>query len=159
MIDICFCSDEKIIDFIPVVINSILNKNSHHTINIHYIHNIEKSEKLDVLTKYIARFDNFNFFSYKKTWKYQYKGLTHVSMATMLRIYIPELLISCNKVIYLDVDIIVNLDLLELYNIDCGETGIAIKNSIYQNWENYFSDSKKKIRKLWHNYNEFGDLA
>tara|TARA_B100001094_G_scaffold171254_1_gene165600 strand:+ start:1056 stop:2417 length:1362 start_codon:yes stop_codon:yes gene_type:complete len=131
MINICFCSDLNLIKFIPTVINSILRKNSNNKINIHYIHNIDDKKEINNLEKYINEYDNLTFFSYYKTWDRNYSGLRHkhISVATMLRLFIPQL-IKCDKIIYLDIDIIVNLDLHELYDIDCGKTGIAIKNSL-----------------------------
>lgn len=129
IINICFCSDVNLITFIPTVINSILLKNSKYKINIHYIHNIVDKSRINNLEKKISKYDNLTFFSYYKTWDRKYKGLKHVSVATMLRIFIPDL-IKCHKIIYLDIDIIVNLDLNELYNINCGKTGIALKNSL-----------------------------
>ncbi len=129
IINICFCSDVNLIKFIPTVINSILRKNSNYKINIHYIHNIDDEKKINNLKKYINKHDNVTLFSYYKTWDRKYNGLRHVSVATMLRIFIPDL-VKCDKIIYLDIDVVVNLDLYELYDIDCGETGIAIKNSI-----------------------------
>nr|QBK89084.1 MAG: glycosyl transferase family 8 [Mimivirus LCMiAC02] len=129
IINICFCSDENLIEFIPVVINSILNKNKKHQIKIHYIHNIKNKEKINKLSLYISQFSNLSFYEYFKEWDYKYKGLKHVSVATMLRLYIPEL-INESKILYLDIDIIVNLDLMEIYNLDTGEIGIAIKESL-----------------------------
>ena len=49
------------------------------------------------------------------------------SSAKMIRLYIPELL-NVDKVIYLDMDLIVNMDLQTLYEIDCEEHGIAMAN-------------------------------
>ena len=129
MINICFCSDLNLIKFIPTVINSILRKNSNNKINIHYIHNINDKKEINNLEKYINEYDNLTFFSYYKTWDRNYSGLKHISVATMLRLFIPEI-IKCDKLIYLDIDIIVNLNLHELLNIECGKTGIAIKNSL-----------------------------
>ena len=142
-LNICFCSDVNLIKFIPTVINSILRKNSNYKINIHYIHNIDDDIKINNLKKDISKYDNLTLFSYYKTWDRQYIGLKHVSIATMLRLFIPEI-IKCDKLIYLDIDIIVNLNLHELLNIDCGKTGIAIKNSIYQKWEKFFDDKSGK---------------
>lgn len=142
ILNICFCSDENLINFIPVVINSILRKNSHHMINIHYINNIKDKNKIKTLEKYVLKFKNLSFKSYYKEWNYKYNGLKHVSVATMLRIFIPEI-IKKSRVLYLDIDIIVNIDLMKLYKIDCGKTGIALKNSIHKVAEKYFTGNKK----------------
>jgi len=143
MINICFCSDENLITFIPVVITSILRKNSNNMINIHYIHNIDDNIKINNLANYINQHQNLKLFIYNKKWERNYTGLSHISNATMLRLFIPDIL-KCDKVIYMDIDIIVNINLYEIYNIDCGETGIAIKNSIHKKWEKYFDDNSGK---------------
>ena len=135
-INICFCSDENLIEYIPVVLNSILSRNLHHKINIHYIHCIKDDSKIDKLKKYTDKFFNVSLITYYKEWVYKYKGLIHVTPATMLRIYIPEIIanIDIKKVLYLDIDVIVNLDLSEIFEIDCGMKGIAVKNSISRYW-------------------------
>jgi hypothetical protein len=47
----------------------------------------------------------------------------------MLRLFIPDL-IPVSKLIYLDIDIIVNTDLMELYTLECGTTGIGMKRCL-----------------------------
>jgi lipopolysaccharide biosynthesis glycosyltransferase len=128
-INICFCSDERLINFIPTVINSIQDKNINNNIKIHYIHNIKNDDKLEKLKNYISKFKNLSFKFYYKTWDYNYKGIKHITNATMLRLFIPKL-IQEKKVLYLDIDIIVNINLKNIYNINCNSTGIALKNSI-----------------------------
>ena len=125
-INICFCSDKKLIDYIPVVINSIISKNKKHEIAVHLIHNIQNRSRIDKLNKWVSHFDNFSFQEYFKKWSREYTGLDHVSEATMLRLFIPEL-INEDKILYLDIDIIVNLDLMEIYKIDTKDIGIALK--------------------------------
>jgi len=128
-INICFCSDVNLIDFIPTVINSIQNKNMDNNIKIHYIHNITDNNRIEKLKNYILQFPNLSFKSYYKTWDYKYKGIKHITSGTMLRLFIPQL-IQEKKVLYLDIDIIVNIDLKRIYKINCNDTGIALKNSI-----------------------------
>lgn len=135
MIDICFCSDIHLVKFIPVVINSIQDKNKNNQINVHYIHNIIEKEPVENLKKYVEQFNNLKFYSYYKTWDFNYKGLKHITNATMLRIYIPEI-INVSKIIYFDIDIIVNADLKPMFNLDCGPTGIILKTSIVKNDNN-----------------------
>ena len=48
-INICFCVDEQGIDLVPVVIDSILDKNEHNQINVHLIHNIKSGLWQNVL--------------------------------------------------------------------------------------------------------------
>eukprot|EP01084_Bolivina_argentea_P098350 176755_1 len=133
-LNICFCSDAILLPSIHVVINSIVNHNINTMINIHYIHNIKNQSQLDSFRNYLSTFSMITFQDYYKEWNKSYHGLSHVSMATMLRIFIPDLIVGVDKILYLDVDIIVHLNLDQMFGIDCGEKGIAMKNSIMPGW-------------------------
>ena len=119
-LDICFCSDENLVDHIPVVINSILKKNSHHELTIYLIHNIEDVSKLDYLTKFCSE-NGVEFKTYLKKWEMGYNSPLKktITEATMLRLFIPEL-IESERLLYLDIDLIVNTDLERIYSLDCG---------------------------------------
>lgn len=126
-INICFCSNDKYVKFIPTVINSFIKKNLHNTITIHYIKDFEECDDLNFLRNFVSKFDNLHLKEYYKTWDFEYKGLSHIeSSASMIRLFIPDI-IDEKKVLYLDVDLIVNLDLYEIFRLDCGETGIALR--------------------------------
>ena len=127
-INICFCSNDKYVKFIPTVINSFIKKNLHNIITIHYIKDFEESDDLIFLRNFVSKFDNLHLKEYYKTWDFQYKGFSHIeSSASMIRLFIPDI-IKEKKVLYLDLDLIINLDLSEIYKLDCGETGIRLRN-------------------------------
>jgi len=129
-INICFCSDEKLITFIPIVINSILRKNKNNDICIHYIYTNISDSKLDILKNFVSEHINLKLYLYHRNWDRKYKGLNHInSDANMLKLLIPDI-IRFKKVIYLDIDLVVYLDLNEFYSINCGKTGIAMKKEI-----------------------------
>ena len=129
-INICFCVDEQGIDLVPVVIDSILDKNEHNQINVHLIHNIKNSEMITNLKNWVTQFENFSFHDYLKEWNKEYHGLPHVSNACMLRLLIPEI-IQEKKVLYLDIDLIVNLDLAKVFETDVSPTGLGIKEAVW----------------------------
>lgn len=55
-----------------------------------------------------------------------FDGIGYWSKYTFMKIFIPELLPSCiDKVLYLDVDIIVKTNLSSLYNINLEKSGLA----------------------------------
>lgn len=55
-----------------------------------------------------------------------FEGIGYWSKYTFMKIFIPTLLPLCiNKVLYLDVDMIVKNDLSSLYDIELGESGLA----------------------------------
>lgn len=129
MINICFCSDINLIKHIPIVIMSILNNNKDDLINIYYIHNIKDQTKIKELENFIHKFSNLTFIHFYQEWKIEYKGMSHISSATMLRLFIPKL-INVSKIIYLDIDIIVNIDLNKLFNLETNYKGICMTNGI-----------------------------
>ncbi len=129
-IHICFSSDRALVKYIHIVLNSILQKNSHHNLEIHYIHDFEDCRDLRRLKEYVSKLKNVRLHNYIKKWNYSYSGLQHVTAATMLRLFIPDLLLNVDKLIYLDIDLIVNTDLLPMFRMNCGPKGIALKNSI-----------------------------
>ena len=132
-IDVCFCSDVNLVGHIPTVVNSILDKNSEHEMTIHLIHNMDEDE-MNGLNMFCED-KNLELKTYHKTWEHHYdsplKGT--ITDTTMLRLYIPEL-IDVSRLIYLDIDVLVNMDLSPLQKLGCGKTGIAIKDSIYSSW-------------------------
>tara|TARA_B100001964_G_scaffold204760_1_gene234709 strand:+ start:194 stop:1030 length:837 start_codon:yes stop_codon:yes gene_type:complete len=129
-INICFCVDEQGIDLVPIVVDSILDKNEHNQIKVHLIHNIKNREMIANLKSWVVQFENFSFYDYFKEWDREYHGLPHVSNACMLRLLIPEI-IQEKKVLYLDIDLIVNLDLMEVFKIDLTPSGLGIKESVW----------------------------
>ena len=116
-INICFCSNDKYVKFIPTVINSFIKKNLHNTITIHYIKDFEESDDLNFLRNFVSKFDNLRLKEYYKTWDFEYKGFSHIkSSASMIRLFIPDI-IKEKKVLYLDLDLIINLDLSEIFKL------------------------------------------
>ena len=125
-INICFCSDKNLIQYIKVVIKSIQRSNPLYDFNFHIIRDFEQHEDYDDLVEYIKKFSNLKLTEYKSEWSYKFVGMDHIpSSASMLRILIPEL-IKEDRVLYLDIDLIVNIDIKDLYQTNTGETGIAM---------------------------------
>lgn len=55
----------------------------------------------------------------------------HYSKEMYYRIFIPELFYHCDKVVYLDCDVIVNRDIAQLYEIDLGDAPLgAVHNAM-----------------------------
>ena len=119
--DVCFAFDERMAAYVPVVAHSILHNNRHARVRFHLVHmegvGIPTIEGAEVVT-YAARWDRPN------------DGLQHVSRATMLRLLIPDLVREDIRVLYLDVDLVVNMSLEPVFKVDPGPTGIAMKSSL-----------------------------
>lgn len=60
--------------------------------------------------------------------------IPHTTISTMDRLYLPELLPDYDKVIYLDIDIIVQGDVSELFATDISKSGVGGRASINPFW-------------------------
>lgn len=129
IINICFCTDENFIKFMPTVINSIYHHNKHSLFYFHIIHNIIDTQILNNYALFIKNKFNYDLTFYFCNENPEYKKTAHISIATMFRLYICDLLKDINRVIYLDLDIIVCADLSKLNNVEINETGIAAFSS------------------------------
>lgn len=60
--------------------------------------------------------------------------LPHTTKSTMDRLMLPSLLPGIKKIVYLDMDIIVNHDIKELYDMPTSEKGVLAKSSIMKGY-------------------------
>lgn len=148
---VCFCMDKNLVNFLPNVVVSLLRKNKQYALHIHVVvdDTVDIKKIKTLYTKECFPWVCFSF--YKKSWSNNYTGLLHVTKTTMVRLYIPELLKSCSKVVYLDVDLVVHCDLVKAFeNIQADEkfkdVGIAMKNSLTINYFKSNSSFKSKTR-------------
>lgn len=73
--------------------------------------------------------------------------MTHISKTTYYRFMIPQLLPTLSKCLYLDVDIVVNKDISELYRTDINDYLIAgVKNTLPSDFQNEYR--KKRLDEL-----------
>lgn len=105
---------------------------------------MEKKQRIDHLVKnynmpsvmYINMHDRFQKVK---------SQIEHITSPTFYRLEIPSLLSSYDKCIYLDVDMVINGDLTDIYNTDMGECYIAgVKAAAYYHPEN----KKEKLRTI-----------
>lgn len=57
--------------------------------------------------------------------------ISHITISTMDRLLLPELLPQLDRITYIDIDAIVEGDVVELAGIDLGETALAARPSIW----------------------------
>ena len=62
--------------------------------------------------------------------------LSHISISTMDRLFLPELLPALDRVLYLDIDLLVQADVGELYDVELGENVVAAKRTRLRTWAN-----------------------
>jgi lipopolysaccharide biosynthesis glycosyltransferase len=65
--------------------------------------------------------------------------LEHITVSTMDRLMLPELIQDKRKIVYLDVDTLVLGDVGELQDLDLGRTRIAARSSMHPSWTNGYS--------------------
>jgi asparagine synthase (glutamine-hydrolysing) len=119
--DVCFAFDDSMAAYLPVVAHSILRNNRHARIRFHLVH----------LEGMVAPpIEGAEVISYPARWDRPYSGLAHVSHATMLRLLIPELIHDDLRLLYLDIDVVVNTNLEPIFAVDPGPTGIAMRTSL-----------------------------
>lgn len=137
LIHVCQVCDVNTLAPIRVVWKSILINNPYQIFAFHLIHSIEDKQVLNDFE------EKFKSISPEVIIKLYYKdpklgtlknALKHRTTATMLRLYIPDVLKDVVKVIYLDTYIIVTGNLERIWNLDCGVTGLCLKSSIHPGW-------------------------
>lgn len=137
LIHICQVCDINNLKYILVVWKSITINNPDCNFNLHLIHNIVDKNSVD---NFKEEFNSIYpdvtliFYYIDINIPYINRRLKHVTIATMLRLYIPLTLNNIDKVLYLDIDVLVIGNLECIWNLDCGETGLCLKSSIYPSW-------------------------
>lgn len=127
-IDIIFSSDNNYAQHLGVALCSIFeNKSNRYLINIYVIDggiSTENKSKLKILENKYSFIINY---LYLKTEDYQDLYISdHISQATYYRILIPELLDKkINKILYLDCDLIVLGDIIDLFEINIYDYSVA----------------------------------
>lgn len=79
--------------------------------------------------------------------EYDFKVTAHFTEETFFRFLIPEILVDYSKVVYLDCDIIVCHDIVELFDTDLEESTVAASNAlgIVADFYNEKSDTRKYL--------------
>jgi lipopolysaccharide biosynthesis glycosyltransferase len=147
MLKIVLSSDRNLVPFIPTLINSISVNNDCAEVYI-IATNWEIDCDLAVNSKcpdniklQIIDFDN----GIREGAFIHDVQSTLLSRAIYNRLFLPQLLPEVDKVIYLDLDTIVNADLTELYNSDTSDKGIAAVPDAF----NY------QLRKMFHKAKDY----
>lgn len=139
MIHVCFAihdKNEEYVKYLAVAICSLLN-NTSSEVTVHLLHDYTLSMKMKMKIRQLVEGCNktINFYeiSHYDFCEYE-KMCAQFSVASLYRLKICEILPnSVYKVIYLDADIIVNLDIKLLWEFDLGESFIAARKDLPNN--------------------------
>ena len=134
-VHVCLCADANVIPYACVVVASAAHYTPDADIHVHLVHPFDLPDaegwrqRLLVAGASTARM-------YPARWsRAGYRGLSHVSETTMLRLLLPSLLTDVQRVLYLDTDTLVCASLLPLLaHTQTGRWGLAIKSSIHPSW-------------------------
>ena len=132
MLHVALCADARMSFAALTVVRSIARLNGPCTITFHFLHDGSVPEEcLDELRSEVSSlFARGAFVAYERHWRHGYIGINpYVSRATMLRLLLPEAL-EVPRAIYLDLDLVVYLDLHELWSVDAGATGVAMRPEV-----------------------------
>lgn len=129
MIDIVCNIDSSYVEHCGVMLTSLLLKNKEERFKVHIINSSlseQDKQRLSVLSERfpveLAYYDVPH--SFVESFPIQKKD--HLSLATYLRIFMPELLpVEVEKVLYLDVDLIVMDSIRELWDVDIADCAVA----------------------------------
>lgn len=160
VIPIVMSANEQFVPYLATFIKSILeNKNAAYQYDLIVLHqNIsEKNEK--VMQNMMKNNKNvkLRFYNVKPFLKGRKLFVDqHLSVETYFRLIIPEIMPEYSKVLYLDCDMVVNSDLVELYHTDLtGYYLAAAKDIDYLGSAKLYEDVKNYARKVLKLKSEF----
>lgn len=136
--NIVFSSDNNLLWVLPTVLNSIYYNNKHLDLKIHLLYSGDLTdEEIQLKINNFIKYD-LDITIYKINTEdlgFEYNGLCHVSRATMNRLFIENVLKEVEgRLLYLDLDVIVNCDLNIFNEIEINpKTGISARTE-FLNW-------------------------
>lgn len=127
-VPIALCFDENLAKHVDVLIYSLSNVHAQELVDVHIVYRSLSQERLEHLEYLSGKLENITL--------YHHLVDEHVLDARLIsnysfplesyfRFLLPELLSDIPRVIYLDVDILVNQSLSELVEMDLGQSCIA----------------------------------
>lgn len=157
-IAIAFASDNKYVKYMSVAIRSLIdNMSKEYNYDIVILENSITNKNKKILTNMCKDYKNFSIrfvdmeHIYKNYNKKEFYVSKHVTLATYNRLFIPDIFEKYEKVIYLDGDIIIQGDLVDLYSTNLDNYLIAGIRDIptgawrpYDYWHN--SESEKYLQ-------------
>lgn len=129
-INVCSASDANLINYLPTLMNSI-SKNTKKNINFYLLANKLTDEIKSYLLELNIPRISLKIIDMKESFSgIKLDLLKHTTISTMDRLFLPSILKDIRKIIYLDIDLIVNDDLSKLYKLKTSKRGIAAKTTL-----------------------------
>lgn len=114
-------------DPLSVMLTSLLENNQQHMINFHVLHSDFTQEDIDKFDLLFTKYKNVDlkFIELDESKLVGLPLLQHFKISTYFRILAPSVLNEYDKILYLDADIIVDGDILELWQTDVSDYTLA----------------------------------
>jgi lipopolysaccharide biosynthesis glycosyltransferase len=142
-----FALDQNLVKYLPTVLKSI-ESNTEATADVHVFCRGFNSDLLKQMSTKFQKF-NFHFYSFDSVdYGKKVKTLKHITVSTMDRLLVPELLSDLDKLIYLDTDILVRADLAELNALDFGDCVLIGKASTSDLWSDLTKITLQASKKM-----------
>ncbi|GIG54934.1 glycosyltransferase family 8 protein [Demequina activiva] len=130
-----YALDQNLEDVFPVVLQSVAD----HTERAITCHVMTRGLGDEFRERVVGLFPQFSFVFYDfdaVDYGDEVNLLKHISVSTMDRLFLPELLSDLDHVVYLDIDILVQADVGELWDIELGDNAFAAKRTRLRSWAN-----------------------
>jgi lipopolysaccharide biosynthesis glycosyltransferase len=135
VVETALALDQNLEDMIPVVLQSLVDHTSRE-VNAHVLTRGLGNAFRERMGKLFPEI-NFTFYNFDEVnYGDDIALLSHISVSTMDRLFLPEMLKHLDKVLYLDIDILIQGDVGELYDLNLGENVFAGKRTRLKTWAN-----------------------
>jgi lipopolysaccharide biosynthesis glycosyltransferase len=135
VVETALALDQNLEDMIPVVLQSLVD-HTDREINAHVMTRGLGDAFRSRMGKLFPQI-NFTFYNFDEVhYGDDIALLSHISVSTMDRLFLPEMLKDLEKVLYLDIDILIQGDVGELYDLNLGENVFAGKRTRLKTWAN-----------------------
>jgi len=143
-LDVVFLTDNKYTIYTLLTINSIfINNESNSDYNIYIIENNLNNKNKKILKNFIeknnakVKFIKWDINKLKEAKEVKTR-MGRWSDIILAKLFIPGLLPDdCNKIIYLDSDMLITQDLIKLYNFDMGDYLVSMLNEKHNDATEY----------------------
>jgi len=134
-IELAFALDQNLEKIFPVVLQSLVD-NTTREINAHVMTRGLAQPFRDRMGKLFPQI-NFIFYNFDDvSYGSAIKLTAHISVSTIDRMFLPEMLKDLDKIVYLDIDILIKGDVGYLYDLELGENVVAGVRHKLKSWAN-----------------------
>ncbi len=135
VVETALALDQNLENMIPVVLQSLVDHTSRE-VNAHVMTRGLGNTFRERMGKLFPEI-NFTFYNFDEVnYGNDIALLSHISVSTMDRLFLPEMLKDLDKVLYLDIDILIQADVGELYDLNLGDNIFAGKRTRLKSWAN-----------------------